>query len=167
MLWSREPWNQVDAVGIESMPPGRFVSGVTQTSVGALTVMGVCIPWADSRVRATSVKRKKWEDHRQYLAGLSEVLESTLLERLIVVGDFNQRIQQGRSVPADVSTALQSTIGSRATIVTAGLGFRGRRSIDHVALSEDMTAEYLGVISNYDGDRKLSDHFGVVAGLSV
>ena len=167
LLWSREPWEQVEDLGSDIMPPGRFVSGVTQTSVGALTVMGVCIPWADSRVRGTSVKRKKWEDHREYLAGLSEVLESTLLERLIVVGDFNQRIQQGRSVPADVSTALQSTIGSRATIVTAGLGFRGRRSIDHVALSEDMTAEYLGVISNYDGDRKLSDHFGVVAGLSV
>ena len=26
MLWSREPWEQVDDVGIDSMPPGRFVS---------------------------------------------------------------------------------------------------------------------------------------------
>lgn len=148
------------------MPPGRFVSGITQTSEGALTVMGVCIPWANSRVRGTEVKRGRWEDHRQYLVGLSEVLECTLLERLIVVGDFNQRIQHGRSVPADVSAALQSVIGSRATIVTSGLGFRGRRSIDHVAVSEDMTTEHLGVISNYDGERKLSDHFGVVASLS-
>lgn len=30
MLWSSEPWEQVDDVGIDSMPPGRFVSGVTQ-----------------------------------------------------------------------------------------------------------------------------------------
>ena len=148
------------------MPPGRFVSGVTQSSEGPLTVMGVCIPWADSRVRGTDVKRGRWEDHRQYLVGLSEVLESTPFERLILVGDFNQRIRQGRSVPADVRTALQSVIASRSTIVTAGLGFQGRRSIDHVAVSEDLTAEYLGVISNYDGDRKLSDHFGVVASLS-
>ena len=34
ILWSREPWEQVDDVGINSMPPGRFVSGVTKTSLG-------------------------------------------------------------------------------------------------------------------------------------
>ena len=45
MLWSREPWEQVDDLGIDSMPPGRFVSGVTQTSLGEVTVIGVCIPW--------------------------------------------------------------------------------------------------------------------------
>ena len=38
MLWSREPWDQIDDVGIDSMPPGRFVSGVTQTSVGEIMV---------------------------------------------------------------------------------------------------------------------------------
>ena len=52
-------------------------------------------------------------------------------------------------------------------IVTSGLGYRGRRSIDHVALSNDLSAEYLGVISNLDGERKLSNHFGVAAGLSA
>ena len=149
------------------MPPGRFASGMTQASEGPLTVMGVCIPWADSRVRGTSEKRKRWEDHRQYLDGLSEVLERTPVERLIVVGDFNQRIQQGGAVPSDVRMALQSTVASRMTIATAGLGYRGRRSIDHVALGSDLTAEYLGVISNLDGERRLSDHFGVVAGLSA
>ena len=49
MLWSREPWEQVDDVGINSMPPGRFVSGVTKTSLGTVTVIGVCIPWFGSR----------------------------------------------------------------------------------------------------------------------
>ena len=52
MLWSREPWKQVDNVGIDSMPPGRFVSGVTQTSVGEVTVIGICIPWFGSRTEA-------------------------------------------------------------------------------------------------------------------
>lgn len=149
------------------MPPGRFVSSVTQTSLGEVTVVGVCIPWADSRVRGANVKRKKWEDHRQYLAGLTEVIDRTPAERLIVVGDFNQRIQQGGNVPADVRMALQSSVASRMTIATAGLGFRGRRSIDHVALSMDLSVDHLGVISNYDGERKLSDHFGVVTVLSA
>ena len=167
LLWSREPWEQVDDLGSDMMPPGRFVSGVTETTMGEVTVIGVCIPWADSRVRGTEVKRKKWEDHRQYLDGLSEVLVRTPPERLIVVGDFNQRMQQGKTAPADVRMALQSTIASRMNIVTSGLGYRGRRSIDHVALSSDLSAEYLGVISNLDGERKLSDHFGVVGGLSA
>ena len=167
LLWSREPWEQVDDVGSDMMPPGRFVSGVTRTSEGPMTVMGVCIPWADSRVRGTAVKRMRWEDHRQYLDGLSDVLDRIPVERLILVGDFNQRIQQGRRVPAEVRTALQAVVGSRMTIATAGLGFRGRRSIDHVALGSDLTAEYLGAISNLDGERRLSDHFGVVAGLSA
>ena len=167
LLWSREPWEDVDYVGSDAMPPGRFVSGVTQTSLGEVTVIGVCIPWADSRVRGTVVKRKRWEDHLQYLDGLSDVLERTPVERLIVVGDFNQRIQQGGAVPCDVRMALQSTVASRMTIATAGLGFQGRESIDHATISGDLTAEYLGVISNLDGERKLSDHFGVVAGLSV
>lgn len=167
LLWSREPWEQVDDLGSDVMPPGRFVSGVTQTSEGALTVMGVCIPWADSRVRGTEVKRVRWEDHRQYLKGLSEVLDRTPVRRLIVVGDFNQRIQQGGGAPNDVRMALQSVLSSRLTIASAGVSFRGRRSIDHVALSGDLTAEYIGVISNLDGERKLSDHFGVVAGLSA
>ena len=167
LLWSREPWEQVDDVGSEAMPPGRFVSGVTRTSEGPMTFMGVCIPWADSRVRGTAVKRMRWEDHRQYLDGLSNVLDCTSPERLVVVGDFNQRIQQGGNVPSDVRMALQSAVASRMTITTAGLGYRGRRSIDHVALGSDLTAEYLGVISNLDGERRLSDHFGVVAGISA
>ena len=41
LLWSREPWKTVDEVGNESLRPGRFVSGVTQTDVGEVTVIGV------------------------------------------------------------------------------------------------------------------------------
>ena len=167
LLWSREPWEQVDDVGIDAMPPGRFVSGVTLTSVGEATIIGVCIPWSRSRVGGSGVKRKMWEDHGQYLDGLAEVLERASTKRLIVMGDFNQRIRQGSSVPCNLRSALQRAIPPRMTIVTSALGFQGRRSIDHIALSEDLTAESLGVISNIHGESKLSDHFGVVADLSA
>ena len=40
LLWSREPWAHVDELGADSMPPGRYISGVTQTSLGPLTVIG-------------------------------------------------------------------------------------------------------------------------------
>ena len=169
LLWSRAPWEQADDVGTDAMPPGRFVSGVTLTSVGEVTVVGVCIPWFGSR---TEARRKleckmRWEDHGQYLDGLAEALERASTKRLIVMGDFNQRIRQGSSVPPNLRSALQRAIPPRMTIATSALGFQGRRSIDHIALSEDLTAESLGVISNIHGESKLSDHFGVVADLSA
>ena len=86
MLWSREPWEQVDDLGIDSMPPGRFVSGVTQTSAGEVAVIGICIPWFGSRteVRRKLERKMQWEDHGQYLAGLTEVLRRASPKRLIV-----------------------------------------------------------------------------------
>ena len=148
LLWSRQPWHQVDDVGIDSMPPGRFVLGVTQTSIGDVTVMGVCIPWSGSRTRGSEPRRKMWEDHEHYLTGLAEVLHGVSRKRLIVMGDFNQRIQQGSYVPRRLRSALQSAIASRITIATAALGFDGRRTIDHIALSGDLAAESLEIISN-------------------
>ena len=170
LLWSKEPWQQVDDLGIDSLPPGRFVSGVTKASVGEVTVIGVCIPWKDSRTETNRKLERKtqWEDHKQYLAGLTHVLERTPAKRLIVVGDFNQRIGQVRyAPPPDVRAALRSAMPPHMTIVTSKVGFQGRSCIDHIALSEDLAAESLGVISNMDGGSKLSDHFGVVAEVSA
>ena len=173
MLWSREPWDQVDDVGIDSMPPGRFVSGVTQASVGEVTVIGVCIPWFGSRTEARrGLKRKApWEDHEQYLAGLTVILGRSPATRLIVMGDFNQTIGQtigpGSRAPADLRSALRKAFPPSMRTVTSDLAFHGRRSIDHIALSADWAVDSLGVIGNIHEGRKLSDHFGVVAGLSL
>ena len=71
LLWSKEHWSNLDSRGLESMPPGRFVSGKTRTSNGQVTVIGVCIPWYRSRFKGTEVKHRMWEDHEQYLEGLS------------------------------------------------------------------------------------------------
>ena len=43
-LWSRETWKQVDNVGNDSLSLGRFVSGVPQTPLGEISVVGICIP---------------------------------------------------------------------------------------------------------------------------
>ncbi len=169
MLWSREPWDQVDDMGIDSMPPGRFVSGVTLTSVGEVAVIGICIPWFGSRTEASrKVERKmRWEDHEQYLAGLTEILGRADAKRLIVMGDFNQTIGPGGRAPPELRLALRKAFSPSMRIVTSDLAFQGRRSIDHIALSADWTVGSLGVISNIHERRKLSDHFGVAADLSV
>ena len=168
LLWSREPWHQVDDLGMDSMPPGRFVSGVTQTSVGEVAVVGICIPWFGSRTEARrgAERRGRWEDHEEYLAGLSEVLEQADARRLIVMGDFNQAIGQGSRAPRALQQALQEAFEPKLRIVTADLAFQGRKSIDHIALSEDWAVDYVDAISNIREGRKLSDHFGIASDVS-
>ena len=169
MLWSQEPWEHVDDAGHSSMPPGRYVSGVTRTPVGEVSVIGVCIPWHMSRTdtRRGPEKKSPWEDHALYLQCLSEVLKGVQGRPLIVVGDFNQRIGQGKFVPPSLQSALQDAMPDHLTIATTALGYRGSRSIDHMALSDGLTAEALSVIVNMAGESKLSDHCGVGATLSV
>ena len=169
MLWSREPWERVDDLGNGAMPHGRYVSGVTRTPVGEVTVIGTCIPWRGSRAEARrgSERKRLWEDHARYLDGFSELLKDLKDRPLIVTGDFNQRIGQGKYVPHYLRSALQDAMPEHMNIATSTLGHRGRRCIDHVALSEEFAAESLSVISNISGEKKLSDHYGVAAILSV
>ena len=78
------------------MPPGRYVSGVTEMPVGEVTVVGVCVPWQNSRVanEDSARRRKPWEDHERYLERLRSVLAQAPSERLVVTGDFNQKIEE-------------------------------------------------------------------------
>ena len=109
----------------------------------------------------------RWEDHARYLAGLTTVLEQrSTAERLIVMGDFNQIVGPGNRAPAELQSALGDAFPPSVAIATSLLAFQGRGSIDHIALSADLTVESLSAISNIHGGRRLSDHFGVVADLA-
>ena len=169
MLWSREPWEPVDHVGADPLPPGRFVSGVTQTSIGEVAVIGVCIPWFGSRTKAGpwGEPKQRWEDHEQYLNGLAGVLEQSHAKRLIVMGDFNQKIGPGSRAPARLQSALRDAFPPDLRVATADLALEGRRSIDHIAVNRDLAIESLGVFSNTHDGKRLSDHFGVAAELSA
>lgn len=174
VLWSKEPWRDVDKFGSKSLPPGRFVSGVTQTSLGDVTVIGVCIPWQGSRTEARrgTARRKRWDDHKDYLAALPAILERASTERVIVMGDFNQKVGQGRYKPDSLQGKLRSVFAGGIRIVTADVTFKGRKTIDHIALSNNLTVgpagESLKEISNIDDDgKKLSDHFGVAADITI
>lgn len=173
LLWSRQPWRKINWSGDPAMPPGRFVSGITRTSIGDVLVIGVCIPWHNANVNVGAKNKAPWEDHSAYLRGLASILTHEPSGPLIVMGDFNQQIGQRRRpyppVSHPVRAQLQETMLAGPTpgltIATAGLGLRGRRAIDHIAISGELSAVSLGTIDNMDGERRLSDHFGVVADL--
>ena len=135
--WS--PGNGLTIWATSLCPPGRFVSGVTQTPVGEVTVVGICIPWFGSRAESRRGPEKKiqWEDHAQYLDCLSELLKGMHDRPLIIVGDFNQRIGQESSAPRKLRSALQSVLPEDMVIATSALGFRGRRCFDHMAVSAE------------------------------
>ena len=63
--------------------------------------------------------------------------------------------------------SLRAAIPAHLTIATAALGVAGSRVIDHIALSEDLAARSLGMIDRFHGQRKLSDHHGIVAELTA
>ena len=169
LLWSRQPWAEVDDLGIDTLPPGRFVSGVTQMSLGEVTVVGICIPWFGSRTEARrgDTRKRRWEDHGRFLDGLPQVLERLSDERVIVIGDFNQIIGPASRAPAELRRALQEAFPPGMRIVTSDLAFEGRASIDHIALSANLAATSVSPLSNLREGKKLSDHFGVAAHLSA
>ena len=174
LLWSQRPWSDVDDIGSEALPPGRFIASTTETSEGPVKVVGVCIPWHNANVNVGDKNKTPWEDHSAYLSSLSSILGGQSPTPLIVMGDFNQQIGQRRRaypplahpVRHELRGAMEAAKPARLTIATAGLGLRGRRAIDHIAISGDLSARSLTTIDNMDGERRLSDHFGVVADLS-
>ena len=168
VLWSRQPWTHVDCLGIASLPPGRFVAGVTQTSLGQVTVVGIGIPWFGSRTETYRGPERKlrWQDHEEYLAGLPEALARMPATRLVVMGDFNQAIGGKNRAPAELRQALLAAFPPAVSIATSDVAFQGRSTIDHIALSIDLVVESLQVLSNIQNGRALSDHFGIVADVS-
>ena len=166
-LWSKRTWEQVDDLGDQSVPPGRFYAGVSDKSIGRVNVIGVCIPWSGLRVRGCEDGRKMWDDHREYLAGVTKVQARVSANSLIVMGDFNQRISQQGHTPLDLRMAIRRAIPTGMTMATSTLGKQGRRSINQIVLTDDLVAETLGVISNSFDDRRVSDHFGIFADFSA
>ena len=153
------------------MPPGRFVSGVTETSLGEVTVVGVCVPWQNSRVRSddSATGRRPWEDHERYLERLRGVLAQAPSERLVVMGDFNQNIAEpGRrqsGAVAQRAALLRRAIPRGARMATEEFVHECRRPIDHIALNANLRLREIEPISNQFGSRRLSDHAFGLAGV--
>lgn len=167
LLWSKLPWSNVDRVGDAQLPSGRFVRGRTQTELGEMDVIGVCIPWSGAHVATGGNNRTRWQDHIAYLDGLSRMIEATL-SKLIVMGDYNQKVPR-TIAPHAAHSALSHALLSKLSLPTAGIVEPlGIQLIDHIAHSFDLYATEVTALSNVDpSGRRLSDHFGVFVALTT
>lgn len=162
VLWSKQPWTEVDTVGDDELPSGRFASGIT----GGVRFVGVCIPWRDAHVKTGRRDRTCWEDHLSYCRGLARVLNGYTAHRMptCVVGDFNQRIPR-LGQPLTVAKALSDAIPPDFTIATAGMkDNEGNDLIDHFAVSPGLSISITRIVPRFaDDGTRLSDHVGVAA----
>ncbi|MFN0263048.1 endonuclease/exonuclease/phosphatase family protein [Tepidamorphus sp. 3E244] len=168
MLWSRNPWQSVDARGSDDLPPGRFVSGISDTTIGPIRVLGLCVPWSHAHVSTGTRDRKPWSDHLAYLSGLEEVL-AFLDEDLptVLLGDFNQRIPAERT-PVAARAALNDAIAPRFEIVTGGsIDGLADQPVCHIATDAKLHCDAVTGLSRHAGGKRLSDHDGLVAELSA
>lgn len=159
LLWSKEPWINADQIGHPDLPSGRFIQGRTNTPIGTLTVIGVCIPWFGAHHTTGRRDRKRWEDHKTYLGALSEVLPRPA-ERTIVTGDFNQRVPY-TTQPMEVFSALQSALHTYHLATSGKVEPLRVQLLDHIAHSRDLEAIAPETISNLHDGRQLTDHVGV------
>ena len=162
LLWSKRPWTPVFDPLQARLPGGRLVAGVTETPIGKITVVGVCIPWRDAHVNSGRRDRVAWQDHLNWLAGFARTSFASGGLRTIVLGDFNQRIPR-KYTPSGVHDELERTL-ERFEVATEGdfleipaplievdhsnvwlgalrepPGKKGGALIDHIAHTGDLT----------------------------
>ena len=167
VIWSRWGLANVDDLGSDQLPSGRFVSATVQHCV-LLSLVGVCIPWKDAHVKGGHQNRERWEDHSIYLSALNDVPQfKPNAFPTIVFGDFNQRMS-GKYARKDVHEQLKQTFGHFA-IPTGDLqDTDGKSAIDHIAIRGNVELVDTGVISRFDSNQKeLSDHFGTWCDVTI
>ena len=175
LLWSKRPWRNADNLAVAD-PPGRFVSGLTQTLWGDdLLVIGVCIPYMGSRTRSAA-KRDRGQDHLEYLRTFNGLRKRLLAAHkyAVLVGDFNQYLGSELKTPfvtepcKEMLSQVLESFPDTAAIPTRAdkLEFNGRPGLDHICLQGLRAREPLKIIDNKaDSGEELSDHFGVAADL--
>jgi endonuclease/exonuclease/phosphatase family metal-dependent hydrolase len=161
-LWSKRPWRDVDMIGSPDLPSGRFVAATTSTSFGDVRVIGVCIPWRMAHVATGRRDRTTWQDHRTYLAGLKDALESAAALPCILVGDFNQRIPPARE-QRELSEMLHSALSGFRIWTATAIRDLASQPVCHIGGSAHFDLVQVSGISRVIDGATVSDHDGIVA----
>lgn len=158
VLWSRKPWQPIPEVAV-CCRADRAIAGVTDTPLGPLRVLGVCIPWHLAGTRYQEPKRKAWEEHYEFLDQLEVLLDGGTPFH-IIAGDFNQ-LRPRSWGPVHAEKRLLEVLRNY-TVVTEGplRGCLRGAGVDHIAVAPQLTAvDAYGWANVIDG-RRFSDHEG-------
>ena len=146
ILWSKNEWKDIDQLGSEKIPSGRYISGTTN----GIKIVGVCIPWRFAHVSTGRKDRKPWEDHLSFIENLN--LEN---QRTILLGDFNQNIPK-KSQPKVAYSALNNLINGM-DLLTSNMG------LIHIVVSNDLKADNVQKILTGSN----SDHNGISCSIKI
>ena len=165
VLWSV---NGLERVDFDSpIDPTRFVAARTDTSIGTVLVLGICITWHMAEVTYHSgPKKKPWEEHLEYLEHLTEIFDS-IDEPFVAAGDYNQRIPRVKGGNIRAAEALTATFDGLNIVTTGTLPGCTRPGIDHIATSPEFTATNIKGWPNDVTGNRLSDHDGAMCELKV
>ena len=165
VMWAKHPWTDVDDLGSADLPAARFVAGTTETPIGPVRVMGVCISWHMANVRHGDRNRRSWEDHITYCGALRRLIEARDPSLpLIVAGDYNQRIPSTRG-GAQVE-AMESLLETVELLTGGEVDGWEKPGIDHIAV-RGLTPERVEGWPNVIDGVRCSDHGGALADLRL
>lgn len=159
LIWSKNPWTDVDDFGDENLPIGRFISGVTETDVGEVRVIGVCIPYHMADVVHGTQDKKPWEHHKTFLDVLPSILKR-YHRPVVIAGDFNQQFPRVKYGNHTAALKMEKAFRDY-NIVTKGVieGMSGA-GIDHIAIDQRLAAKSIWGWPNVVDGTRLSDHDG-------
>lgn len=168
---------------IRLVQEGRFVSGITETAIGNVRVIGVAIPYFNYRTRQKwGAKRlKQNEGKEKYLRVLSKLLmNSQYQHKTIIVGDYNLAIPAHHNYPPKHIDTLRQAVFADWIIPTANASIAlfspmqkqslqsDKHIIDHVAHTPDFMSRSVWRWYRYHEDgTRLSDHDGIFVSLTV
>lgn len=167
LLWSREPWSDMNRLGGSALPAGQFVAGTTETPVGPVRVFGCCIPWRLAHVCEGRRDRQPWQDHLQYLKALPTVLAQRNGLPAIWLGAFHQKLPlQGAT--AEARSALETAIQGWRLATDGRIAPMNEFAIDHILHSPDLRLLTVkGQPRVTSSGTRLCDRFGLVADLQA
>lgn len=165
-LWSRHPWAEIDDLGSDDLPSGRFVRATTTTSLGPVDVIGICIPWSAAHVSNGRRDRQRWEDHLLYLHALKPLLLRNVANPTVIIGDFNQALPR-RTAPIRAHDELQVALRDFDVWTVGAIAGIDTFPVCHIASSAHFTATDVAAFSRLQEGRALSDHDGLIVDLAL
>ena len=158
MLGSKSPWTET-VTDLDNAPPGRFVSGLTDSSIGPVRVHGVCVPWSHAHVSNGQRNRKAWEDHITFLSAL--IAYDGLVDPVyptILIGDFNQTFPPKRA-PEEARNLLLALLDKFELAQPMNIE---NRTVCHTLVSRRLLVTRRDELPARVDGLRLSDHHGHV-----